>query len=193
MPTGLTRARALALAGLAGLFLVAALCVSLIVGGGSDDDSADGRVAAATASPTPTPTPTPTPAPTPPPLTPEERAQRRAAAEQVRAQGFDPVSLKAYHPDQTLRVLLGEPNAAAVAAGARAGRRAFFFVGESFVRTDAEEVSTTLRISKQTERTVTLAYRLTDGTTERVRFKWDGTALAPQTPVPAAAARQGPA
>lgn len=193
MPTGLTRARALALAGLAGLFLVAALCVSLIVGVGSDDDSADGRVAAATASPTPTPTPTPTPAPTPPPLTPEQRAQRRAAAEQLRAQGFDPVSLKAYHPDQTLRVLLGEPNDAAVAAGARAGRRAFFFVGESFVRTDAEEVSTTLRISKQTERTVTLAYRLTDGTTERVRFKWDGTALVPQTPVPAAAARQGPA
>jgi hypothetical protein len=195
VPPGSRRDRALALAGLAGLFVVAAVCVSLVLGAGSSDEPAAGGTAAATATQTPTatPSPTPTPKPTPPPLTAEQRAQRSAAADQVRAQGFDPVSLRAYHPDQTLRVLLGEPTDAALAAGARAGRRAFFFVGDSFVRTDAEEVSAELRIVKQTERTVTLRYGLIDGQNATVRFKWDGTALTPQTVVPLAEQRQGPA
>lgn len=198
MPTGLTRDRLLAGAGLAGLLVVGAVCVSLVLGIGDPGDGEDGagRVAAATATPTPspTPTPTPTPKPTPTPLTAEQREQRSAAAEQVQAQGFEPVSLRAYHPDQTLRVLLGERDeATAVAAGGAPGRRAFFFVGGEFIGTDVTDASTSLRIRTQTERTVTLQYRLDTGERSSVRFRWDGTSLAPQTPVPPIDQRQAPA
>lgn len=191
-PDWFTRERGLALAGLLGLFVAGVVALAMILGVGGEEGA--GRVAAvpaATATPTPTPTPTATPTPTPVPLTPEERAERRAAAEQLRAQGFAPVSLKAYDPDQTLRVLLGEPAPAAQAAGAPAGRRAFFFVGGQFIGTDASEPSAELRILDQTENTVTLRYGLNTGGSARVRFKWAGGTLAPQSPIPPAAQRQG--
>ncbi|MDP9385895.1 MAG: LppP/LprE family lipoprotein, partial [Actinomycetota bacterium] len=143
------------------------------------------------AAPTRTPSPTPTPTPTPVPLTPEERAERRAAAEQVRQQGYEPVSLKAYDPDQNLRVLLGEATGDAVAAGAAEGRRAFFFIGGEFIGTDATEPSDELRIVAQTNNTVTLRYGLDTGESVRVRFKWEAGTLSPQTPIPPALQRQG--
>jgi hypothetical protein len=191
-PGWLTRERALALAGLLGLLAVGVACLVLIaraVGGGEDEDTV---AATPTATPTATrtPRPTPTPTPTPVPLTPEQLVQRRAAADQLRQQGYEPVSLRAYHPDQTLRVLLGAPSAATRAAGVPKGRRAFFFVGDAFVDTDAQEVSTDLRIGRQTENTVTLRYGLDSGQRTSVRFRWDGTALAPQSPVPPADQRQ---
>ena len=78
MPAWLSLERALALAGLFGLFLVGVACLTMLAGGSGSGEAAQGQVAAATATPTPTPTPTatPTPAPTPEPLTPEQRAQR---------------------------------------------------------------------------------------------------------------------
>jgi len=196
VPTGLTRDRVLALVGLAGLFLVGIVCVVLLLGLGGDDGGGDGGepVAAATPTPTATPAETPTPKPTPPPLTPEQREQRAAAAEQIRAQGFDPVSLRTYRPDQTLRVILGERDeAAAAAAGGAPGRRAFFFVGDSYIGTDVADASTRLSVRRQTERTVTLRYGLATGESESVRFEWDGTSLTPQTPIPPVDQRQGPA
>lgn len=192
MPAGLNRDRVLALVGLAGLLVVGAVCVSLVLGmgDGGEEKRAAGQVAATDA----TPTATPTPRPTPPPLTAEQREQRSAAAEQVRAQGFEPVSLRAYRPDQTLRVLLGQRDeAAATAAGGAPGRRAFFFVGGEFIGTDVSDASTSLRIRRQTRRTVTLQYRLDAGERASVRFRWDGTSLAPQTPVPPIDQRQAPA
>ena len=191
MPAWLSLERALALAGLSGLFLVGIACLTMLAGGSDSGEPAQGQVAAATATPTPTPTPTatPTPAPTPKPLTPEQRAQRSAAAEQIRQQGFEPVSQRAYHPDQTLRVMLGETSEAGE-AGVPAGRRAFFFVDESYIGTDAAEVSSELRIVRQSKTTVTLAYGLDAGETETVRFKWDGTSLGPQTAIPPVDMRQ---
>lgn len=181
-----TRDRILALAGLLGLLAVAVASAVMIAGAvrGDEQEVAAAPSATPRATRTPKPTPTPTPKPTPVPLTPEQLAARRAAAGQLRQQGFEPVSLKAYHPDQTLRVLLGSPTAASRAAGVPDGRRAFFFVGDAFVASDAPEVSSDLRIARQTENTVTLRYGLATGETTSVRFRWDGAALAAQSPVP---------
>jgi len=196
MPGWLSLERALALAGLAGLLLVAVACLALLAGDDGDGarTAAEGQVAGAiatpTATPTRTPTPTPTPAPTPEPLTPAERAQRSAAVEQVRAQGFEPVSRRAYHPDQDLRVMLGEPTVQTRAAGVPEGRRAFFFVGGEYIGTDTSDVSSDLRIARQTKSTVTLAYGLGTEEEETVRFKWDGSSLTPQSPIPPAEQRR---
>ena len=182
--------RALALLGLLGLFLVAGVCATMIAGAAGEQKNGELKTGAtAAATPTREPEPTPTPTPTPAPLTQQELAQRRAAGQLVRQQGFDPVSLKAYHPEQTLRVLLAESSATSRANGVPAGRRAFFFVGDSFIEADAPEPSSKLRIVRQTENTVTLAYGLTDEEETRVRFRWDGSALAPQSPVPPAPQR----
>lgn len=187
-----TRERVLALSGLVGLFAAGAVALELILtAGGGDGDRQAVAARAPTATPTRTPAPTPTPTPTPVPLTPEQRAERRAAADQLRGQGYEPVSLKAYDPDQTLRVLLGEPTAAAQAAGAAPGRRAFFFVDGRFIGTDAPEPSARLQILEQTENTVTLRYGLNTGERARVRFKWSAGTLTPQAPIPPAPARQG--
>jgi hypothetical protein len=190
-PAWLTRDRALALTGLLALLAVAVTCIVMIAGaagGGEEQEVAATPTPAATSTPTPKPTPTPTP--TPVPLTAEQLVARRAAADQLRQQGYEPVSLKAYHPDQTLRVLLGSPSAATRAAGVPEGRRAFFFVGEAYVDTDAPEVSSDLRIVRQTENTVTLRYGLDTGEKATVRFRWDGATLAPRQAVPPAALRQ---
>ncbi len=185
VPPWLTIQRMFGVAALAALFAVAAISISMItdVSDGSDDDG-DEPSAAATATPTrtPKPTPTPKPKPTPVPLTAEERAQRRQAAEQVRGQGFDPVNLRAYHPTQALRVLLGE---------SPVGRRAFFFVGDTYIGTDATDSSAKLRIARQTKNTVTLEYGLASGGKANVRFRWNGTALAPDAPIPPPGERQG--
>lgn len=191
MPTRgprLSLERAFALLGLLGLFLVAGISVTMIAGAArGEDEETSGTPATADSSREAARTPTPTP--TSVPLTREERAQRRAAAQVVRQQGFDPVSLKAYHPDQTLRVILGASSATSRANGIPSGRRAFFFVGDTFIDTDAPEPSAELRIARQTENTVTLAYGLAGGDAARVRFRWDGSALSPQSPVPPAPQR----
>ncbi|HEX8101837.1 MAG TPA: hypothetical protein VF533_04450 [Solirubrobacteraceae bacterium] len=191
MPPWLSLDRILALAGLAGLLVVGVIALSMLAGIGDDDGGAETE-AAATATPTPTrtPEPTPTPTPTPTPLTAEERAERSAAADQIRQQGYEPVSLRTYHPDQDLRVMLGEPSDATRAAGVPEGRRAFFFVGDSFIGTDASEVSSDLQIARQTRRSTTLLYGLDTGEDARVRFVWDGTSLAPQSEIPPADQRQ---
>lgn len=187
-PARQTRDRILALVGLLGLLAVAVASAVMIAdavrGDGEEVAAAPSATPTATRTRTRTRTPTPTPKPTPVPLTPEQLAARRAAADQLRQQGFKPVSLKAYHPDQSLRVLLGSPTAASRAAGVPEGRRAFFFVGDAFVDSDAPEVSSDLRIARQTKNTVTLRYGLATGQTTSVRFRWDGAALAAQSPVP---------
>jgi LppP/LprE lipoprotein len=192
---GLTPERVLALAAVAALLLVGVISLSMILGAISGDDEPEESAVAPPAA-TPTATPTPKPSPTPVPLTPEQRAQRRAAADEVRRQGFSPVSLRHYEPTQTLRVLLGTP-----ASAPEGRRRAFFFVGDQFVGTDTPEGSSNVRIRKQSETQVTLAYKLflpddqpccpTAGT-ETVRFKWDGAAVTPRDELPSAAERIAP-
>ena len=155
------------------------------------------------------PTPTPKPAtaakdrkakgPTRPQLTNAQRASRDAAVAQMRSQGFEPVAIATYNPRQTLRVLIGRPKASST--GVR-GRRAFFFVREQYIGTDAASPSLRLNVASQRGGEVTLAYKRyaagdkpccpSDGTV-KVRFAMADGRLAPLDPIPPMASRLPPA
>jgi LppP/LprE lipoprotein len=119
-----------------------------------------------------------------------QRRARRAAVAVLALQGFEPVRLADYDPRDELRVLLGLP--AADDAGAR---RAFFFVGRRFIGHDSDAASASLRVVRTGDRSVTLRYGLFEPGDRRpngygrVRFRWDGEALAPAGEIPPAAAR----
>lgn len=181
LPDGVTRERALALSGVAGLMIVLLACLVMVAGALSDDE--EPLSAAPTPAPTrtPAPTPTPKPKPTPVPLTPSQRAAREAAAEVVRSRGFEVVRLRDYDPRRKLRVLIGED-----AAGMR---MAFFFVDDSYIGNDSTQSSAELKVKRAGNVQVTLRYGLASGEDVDVRFKWNGSSLVPQDPVPDAAAR----
>jgi hypothetical protein len=134
-----------------------------------------------------------------PRLTNAQKQSRTAAVGQLRSQGFEPVAIAAYNPRQSLRVLIGRPKASST--GVR-GRRAFFFVREQYLGTDAASPSLRLKVSGQQGNQITLAYTRfaagdkaccpSDGTV-KVRFKLDGERLTPLDPIPPAAARLPPA
>ena len=129
-----------------------------------------------------------------PRLTPAQRASRDAAVKQMRSQGFEPVALADYHPRQNLRVLVGRPKAA---TGIR-GRRAFFFVRSDYIGTDAASPSLRVRVARQRQNQITLAYRLfapgdkpccpTAGTS-RVRYTMSEGRLVPLDAIPPVASR----
>ena len=130
--------------------------------------------------------------PAEPALTRAQRRERTAAATLLRDQGYRPVRLSAYDPEHTLRVLVGRGDG---------GQRAFFFVGAKFIGHDALTDSARLKLIRSGERTATLDYRLfaagdqsccPTGGTVRVRFRWDGKALAPDDVIPPAASRLTP-
>jgi hypothetical protein len=126
--------------------------------------------------------------PTPPPaaeqtkaekrgLTKSQRAARRAAVGTLTEQGFEPVRLKDWRPNNDLRVLIGETDTGAM--------RAFFFVKRDFVGNDDASTSSRLRVSTVGDEAITLAYGLLTGGTEKVRFEWvDGTLQATGGTVP---------
>jgi hypothetical protein len=143
------------------------------------------------------PTPTPTPKPTATKkkakratLSRSQRAARTAALAELRRQGYQPVRLADWHPRQSLRVLIGTQGGQ---------RRAFFFVGRRYIGNDTTTPSSKLRVGKQDKRSVTLVYSIwrrgdraccPHGGTARVRFRWDGGQLRPQSAIPEAAARR---
>ena len=129
-----------------------------------------------------------------PRLTNAQRASRDAAVTQLRSQGFEPVALADYKPRQSLRVLIGRPKAS---TGVR-GRRAFFFVREEYLGTDAAEPSLRVRVLRQRDGVVTLNYTLFSpgdkpskptGGTARVRFAIADGRLIPRDPLPPVASR----
>jgi hypothetical protein len=132
-----------------------------------------------------------------PNLTNAQRASRDAAVAQMRRQGFEPVAVAAYKPRQTLRVLIGRPKAS---NGVR-GRRAFFFVRENYIGTDAADPSARLKVASQSDNEITLAYTRfapgdkpccpSDGTV-KVRFAMTGGRLQPLDAIPPSAARLPP-
>jgi hypothetical protein len=134
-----------------------------------------------------------------PRLTNAQKQSRSAAVAQLRSQGFEPVAISTYDPRRALRVLIGRPKASST--GVR-GRRAFFFVREQYLGTDAASPSLRLRVASQGGGQITLAYTRfaagdkpccpSDGTV-KVRFKLDGERLTPLDPIPPAAARLPPA
>jgi hypothetical protein len=151
----------------------------------------------------PTPKATSTPAgrrgsrPRRPRLTAVQRASRDAAVAQMRTQGFEPVAISTYKPRQSLRVLIGRPKAT---IGVR-GRRAFFFVREQYIGTDAASPSARLRVASQDQSKITLAYARfapgdkaccpSDGTV-KVRFSMSDGRLQPLDPIPPPASRLPP-
>jgi len=96
-----------------------------------------------------------------------------------------------------VRVLIGRHKAS---TGVR-GRRAFFFLREEYIGTDAAEPSLRLRVASQRRGEVTLAYKRfaagdkpccpSDGTV-KVRFAMGDGRLQPLEPIPPAASRLPP-
>jgi hypothetical protein len=130
---------------------------------------------------------TPAPAPSetaekPAGLTKAQKAARRAAVRTLTEQGYDPVRLADWRPRNDLRVLVGRSDTGAM--------RAFFFVKREFVGNDDATSSTRLRVSKVGDESVTLAYGVTTGGTEKVKFEWvDGTLQATGGTVPPSTVR----
>jgi hypothetical protein len=114
-----------------------------------------------------------------------------AAAATVRANGFTPNDTSEYHPDQTLRVLVGTRTG----SGDGYGQRAFFFVGGRYIGTDAKDPSAKLRVVSQNDTSVTISYPLyrhTDplccpgGGQATVSFQLNNGKLAPVGTIPPA-------
>ena len=114
-------------------------------------------------------------------LTPEQRAERRAAVAVVRERGYAPQDVDDYKIDHLLRVIVGEP-----VGDTPPGLRAFFFVDGAFIGNDATAPSRELRPGRQLEREITLVYTVGSGDEERVHFRWDGKELEPQEKIPPA-------
>jgi hypothetical protein len=125
---------------------------------------------------------TPAPAPTPakaekPALSKRQLAARRAAVRTLVEQGYEPVRVTDWRPRNQLRVLVGESDTGAM--------RAFFFNGGEFVGNDDASSSSKLRVANVGDESITLAYGLTTGGSEKVRFEWvDGTLQATGGTIP---------
>jgi hypothetical protein len=116
-------------------------------------------------------------------LTAAQKRARSAAVATLRTQGYEPVSVKAFDPHHSLRVLIGHRT------GDTTGpRRAFFFRSSGLVGTDSPSPSTNLKVSGSGSNWVTLTYGIyatgdqpssPSGGHVKVRFAWSGGALAP--------------
>lgn len=74
----------------------------------------------------------------------------------LRAKGFTPADTSSYHPNQTLRVLIGTRTGSSDGYG----QQAFFFVNGRYIGTDSKVPSASVRVAGQGETEVTLAYPL---------------------------------
>ena len=127
------------------------------------------------------------PAPAKQGLTDAQRAARKAAVTTLKEQGYTPVRVADWHPEHTLRVLIGRDDTGA--------ERAFFFVKRKFVGNDDATASAAMRVAAARPNGVTLSYRLfgpTDqaccpkGERVKVKFRWKDGTLTPADEVPAA-------
>jgi len=87
----------------------------------------------------------------------EQHAEGAAgAAAVVRSLGYTPVDTSEYHPEQTLRVLVGKET------GSSDGyvQRAFFFLDGRYIGTDSKQPSARISVVSQGESEVTIAYSL---------------------------------
>jgi len=109
-----------------------------------------------------------------------------AAEAVVRARGFTVSAASDYHPDQTLRVLVGSRSGAAEGNG----QQAFFFVDGRYIGTDAKQPSASVHVVSQGDTEVALAYALSGGGQATVRFQLNNGKLAPLGEIPSASARQ---
>jgi hypothetical protein len=123
-------------------------------------------------------------------------AQTTAAVAVVSAHGYTPLDLSAYHPSQTLRVLLG------TRAGSADGyeQRAFFFLDGHFLGTDSSQSSASIHVVSQSDTEVVLAYALyrshdplccPSGGQAVVHFQLNDGVLVPLQPLPPATSATG--
>ncbi len=119
-----------------------------------------------------------------------------AAAQVVRAQGYTPQSPSLYHPNQTLRVLIGTRDNST----AGYNQRAFFFLDNRYLGTDSSQPSASVRVVGQSDTEVTLAYALyrpsdheccPSGGTATVHFQLNNGQLVPLDPIPPASSASG--
>jgi hypothetical protein len=146
-----------------------------------------GTTATATATSTSTGATT---SPTPPP-DPDAPLSLQAAEQVLDARGYSVLGERDWRPDQQLKVLLGIGDSTAQARS----ELAFLFVGDRFIGTDTKDPSGSIEVVAQSDDAITLAYGLykrsdsiddpTGGTAE-VTFRWDGSRLTPQDPIPTA-------
>jgi hypothetical protein len=119
-----------------------------------------------------------------------ESAEGQSAAEAVvQAKGFTVASPSDYHPNQTLRVLVGTRTGSAEGNG----QQAFFFVDGRYIGTDTKEPSATVNVVTQSDTEVTLSYPLyrngdplasPSGGTATVRFQLNDGKLTALDPIP---------
>jgi hypothetical protein len=122
------------------------------------------------------------PKPTAPALTKAQKRARHAAVAKVKSDGYDVVRLADWRAGPKLKVLIGTTDTGAM--------RAFFFSGAKFVGHDDAATSSSVRVVKSSKNSVTLAYRVTTGGAEKVRFELqDGKPVATGGTVPAASVR----
>ncbi len=184
--------RVLGIVGTATVLAVGAVIATMVLSG--DDDKVVTPAPAATA---PTQQQAEQAERSKPRLTKRQRNERRRAVDQVRREGYRPVKLADYRPDQVLRVLIGEP-----VGTIPPGLRAFFFVRDEYIGQDATSPSIKLRPGRQLKREITLVYTLyEDGDREccpqggdtRVHFRWTGDLLDPLEEIPPDFQRMPPA
>jgi hypothetical protein len=116
-----------------------------------------------------------------------EGAEGLSAAESVvQAKGFTTNAASDYHPNQTLRVLVGTRTGSAEGNG----QQAFFFVDGRYIGTDAKQPSAQINVVSQGDTEVTLAYTLSGGGQATVRFQLNNGKLVALDPIPSANSRQ---
>jgi hypothetical protein len=102
------------------------------------------------------------------------------------AKGFTTNAASDYHPNQTLRVLIGTRSGSAEGNG----QQAFFFVDGRYIGTDAKQPSAQIHVVSQGDTEVTLAYALSSGGQATVRFQLNNGKLVPLDSIPSASSRQ---
>jgi LppP/LprE lipoprotein len=114
---------------------------------------------------------------TKPALTRAQKRERRGAVARLAEEGYEPVRLADWRPRASLKVLVGRSDTEAM--------RAFFFADGEFIGYDDKTTSNNVRVVKAGGNGVTLAYKLSDGTTAKIRFEYADGTLTPSEPVPA--------
>jgi LppP/LprE lipoprotein len=123
-------------------------------------------------------------------------AEVAAAVAVLKGQGYTPNDTAEYHPNQTLRVLVG------TRAGSTASynERAFFFLDGKYIGTDSSQPSASIRVVSQSDTEVAIAYALyrphdtlccPSGGTATVHFQLDDGQLTPLQPIPPASSSSG--
>jgi hypothetical protein len=119
-----------------------------------------------------------------------------AAVAVVKTHGYTPDDVSQYHPNQTLRVLLGTRTGSADGYD----QRAFFFLDGKYLGTDSSQPSASIKVVAQSDTEVVLAYALYHphdplccgtGGEATVHFQLNNGQLVPLQPIPPTSSTSG--